>query len=67
MNSAFDTNGRNIDGVFYVGIYLSPSVRCREERREYAYDVGEVYESRLVFTSQLASNTVLVVGHVRQV
>jgi hypothetical protein len=64
VNSAFDTNRRYVDRIFYVGIYLSPSVRCRGERKENAYDIGEVRESRLVFTPQLASNTVLVVGHV---
>ena len=63
MNSAFDPNSRYIDRIFYVGIYLSPSVRCGGEKREDAYDIGEVDESRLVFTPQLASNTVLVVGH----
>lgn len=38
-------------------------MRYRGQGREDAYDIGEVYESKLVFTPQLASNTVLVVGH----
>ena len=67
VNSAFDTNCRYIDRIFYVGMNLSPSViRQKNKQREYAYDIGEVHESRLVFAPQLASNTVLVVGHVRQ-
>ena len=67
MYSAFDTNGRYIDRIFYVGIYLSPLVKGKGQRGEYAYHIGAVHESRLVFTPQRASKTVLVVGHVRQI
>ena len=63
MNSAFDTHSRYIDRAVYVGSYLNPYVRNTQTNEESAYDFGEVRESRLVFAPQLASNTVLVVGH----
>jgi hypothetical protein len=65
VNSAFDTNSRYIDSIFYVEIYLDLEYeKYTGRRREGAYDFGEMHESRLVFTPQLASNTVLVAGHV---